>query len=150
VIANISDKGKYIRRIKTSADGYSADVPQEYKDALKQNIEYLVRRFAGSKPFGSSVTSAYADTPHVTHDIDLIMSEDDFMRNVESALGKRTEAGWRVNSKPNGTPYDDTYTYNIDPSLGDSGNIDFNIIYADPNTGMASSTRGTRAIELFK
>lgn len=150
IISAISDPYRLIRRIEKPGEKYSAQIPEEYPEALKRNINWLVQKFGGSKPFGSSVTSAYSGTPHITHDIDLIMSEEDFAKNVESALGKRTEQGWSVNSKPNFTGFEDTYTYNINPSMGDAGNIDFNIIYADPNTGMASSERGTRALELFR
>jgi hypothetical protein len=106
--------------------------------------------FPGAKPFGSSTTSAYAGTPHVTHDIDLLLSDTDFVSQVEKKFGGRAGDGWSVSSKPNGTGFEDTYTHSLGSQYGDAGNIDFNIIYTDPNTGMASSTMGTRALELYK
>lgn len=150
LIKSFSDTTIKPRRQINQALSYSANVPDSYTNALKQNMEYLQRRFPGAKPFGSATTSAQAGTPHSTHDIDLLISEEDFIKNVESQLGGRTNSGWNVSSKYRGDGFEDTYMHSIDQSLGDAGNIDFNIVYSDPLTGMASAERGTRALELFR
>ena len=150
VIRSISDKKIVPRQIDHGAERYSAEIPEQFENVLKHNIEYLKEMFPGAKPFGSSTTSAYAGTPHATHDIDLLMSDTDFVSQVEKKLGGRTGSGWSVSSKPNNTGFEDTYTHSLGEQYGDAGNIDFNIIYTDPNTGMASSTMGTRGLELFK
>lgn len=150
IIRSISDKKIVPRQIDNGATQYSAQIPESLGDVLQYNIEYLKKMFPGAKPFGSSTTSAYAGTPHVTHDIDLLLSDTDFVSQVEKKFGGRAGDGWSVSSKPNGTGFEDTYTHSLGSQYGDAGNIDFNIIYTDPNTGMASSTMGTRALELYK
>lgn len=160
IIKSISDKKITPRQIQIDDVGYSASVPQAYRNALRKNIEYLTEMFPGSKAFGSSTTSAYAGTPHSTHDIDLLISDTDFVNSVEKQLGDRFVSGdkytntlgngWRVSSKPNQTGYDDTFTHSLGEKYGEAGDIDFNIIYTDPDTGMASSTMGTRGLELYR
>ena len=88
----------------TSSTSYKAEVPEEYVQALRHNIDYLKQTFPGSKEFGSSASAAYAGTPHSTHDIDLIISDTDFAANVESKFGPRTGNNWKV------TRRDDTFT----------------------------------------
>ena len=150
IIRSMSNNKIKPREKVIGSDRYDAAIPEEYKEALKHNIQWLKENFPGSKEFGSSSTSAYANTPHSTHDIDLLISDQDFANSAEKMFGNHTENGWRVSSKPNSTGFEDTYTHSLGEKYGDAGNIDFNIIYTDPDTGMASSTKGTRAVELFK
>lgn len=123
---------------------YSAYVPDEYVKALRKNIDWLKQEFPGAKEFGSSATAAYAGTPHSTHDIDLIMSDTDFMKYVESKLGPRTGSNWKM-TRPN-----DTFTTHLDAKYGEAGSLDFNVIWTDSTTGMADANKGTLGKELFK
>ena len=128
----------------TSSTSYKAEVPEEYVQALRHNIDYLKQTFPGSKEFGSSASAAYAGTPHSTHDIDLIISDTDFAANVESKFGPRTGNNWKV------TRRDDTFTTQLDPKYGEAGSLDFNVIWTDPVTGMADANKGTVGREIFK
>lgn len=117
----IGDRDKYI---KTSSNKilstYNQEVPKEYPQLLKNNIEYLQNTFPGFKPFGSSVTAEHG-LPHVTHDFDGLITSNDFQK-VKSKFGNQ----W-VKTIPG-----ETYTGNLRKLgyeyPGDSGNIDFNVI----------------------
>ena len=110
---------------------------KNYIEALNKNIEFLERKFPGFKPFGSSVGVARANLPHVTHDIDGFMTAEDF------AKFKGDLVPYRVDK--NGIPQ--TYKVNIGKQYGDAGDIDINVINADPKTGYAV---GDNAEELYR
>lgn len=121
-------------------------VPQEYLDVLRSNIEYVTKEFPGSVPFGSSVGVTKAGFPHVTDDIDVFIPESR-LSEVEAKYGPRYNWYRKVGSAP-GDPGPQTYTVQLENRrYGDRAPIDLNVLYADPNTGMAT---GNRAMELFR
>lgn len=121
-------------------------VPQEYLDVLRSNIEYVTKEFPGSVPFGSSVGVTKAGFPHVTDDIDVFIPESR-LSEVEAKYGPRYN--WYRKVPANyGDPGPQTYTVQLENRrYGDRAPIDLNVLYADPNTGMAT---GNRAMELFR
>ena len=130
--------------MQTTGDvNYNANIPKEYIDALQHNINYLKQLFPGSKEFGSS-SVAVKGTPHNTHDIDLIISDADFATNVKNKFLNKSGTNWRE-TRPN-----DTYTIRLDPKYGEAGDLDFNVVWTDPVTGMADANKGTVGLELFR
>ena len=121
-------------------------VPQEYLDVLSNNIDYVLKEFPGSVPYGSSVGVTKAGFPHVTDDIDVFIPESR-LSEVEAKYGPRYNWYRKVGSAP-GDPGPQTYTVQLENRrYGDRAPIDLNVLYADPNTGMAT---GNRAMELFR
>ena len=121
-------------------------VLQEYLDALRSNIEYVTKEFPGSVPYGSSVGVTKAGFPHVTDDIDVFIPESR-LAEVETKYGPR-DTWYRKVPAYNGDPGPQTYTVQLENRrYGDRAPIDLNVLYADPNTGMAT---GNRAMELFR
>ena len=121
-------------------------VPQEYIDALSSNIDYVTKEFPGSVPFGSSVGVTKAGFPHVTDDIDVFIPESR-LSEIETKYGPRYNWYRKVGSAP-GDPGPQTYTVQLENGrYGSRAPIDLNVLYADPNTGMAT---GNRAMELFR
>ena len=120
-------------------------VSNDYIKALQHNIDYVLKEFPGAVPFGSSVGVTKAGFPHITDDIDLFITEDR-LPFIEQKYGPRF--GWyqKVGNK-DGTGTQ-TYTLELENGkYGDSGKIDLNVLYADPNTGNAV---GQRSLELFR
>lgn len=121
-------------------------ISQEYVDALSSNIDYVTKEFPGSVPFGSSVGVTKAGFPHVTDDIDVFIPESR-LAEVEAKYGPRHNWYRKVGSAP-GDPGPQTYTVQLENGrYGSRAPIDLNVLYADPNTGMAT---GNRAMELFR
>lgn len=63
------------------------DIPQQYKDVLQRNMEFLKNQYldGNAKGFGSVNSVIYHDLPHGTHDYDFITTSDRF-KNIQ---GKR-------------------------------------------------------------
>lgn len=121
-------------------------VNPEYVEAMRRNIEYVTKEFPGSVPYGSSVGVAQVGFPHVTDDIDVFIPESR-LAEVEAKYGPRYNWYRKVGSAP-GDPGPQTYTVQLDNGrYGSRAPIDLNVLYADPNTGMAT---GNRAMELFR
>ena len=114
------------------------NVPEDYIQALQKNITWLQEKFPGFKPLGSSVGVTEGRLPHVTHDIDGFITEEAFnkIKDFEKQAYRYAD---------DGTPI--TYKVNVGNQYGEAGNIDFNIIYRDPKTGMAT---GKNAEELYR
>ena len=125
------------KRFSTPANT-PVNIPEDYIQALQKNIDYLQQRFPGFKPLGSSVGVTKGGLPHVTHDIDGFITEEAFnkIKNFEKQAYRYAD---------DGTPI--TYKVNVGNQYGEAGNIDFNIIYRDPKTGMAT---GRNAEELYR
>lgn len=121
------------------------EVNSDYIKALQHNIDYVLNEFPGSVPFGSSVGVAKANFPHITDDIDLFIPESR-LTNIEQKYGPRTNWQQKVGDK-DGTGVQ-TYKLQLENGkYGDAGDIDLNVLYADPNTGNAV---GQRSLELFR
>lgn len=138
-------------RRRTNEPGIPAQgdvsVNPEYVEAMRRNIEYVTKEFPGSVPYGSSVGVAQAGFPHVTDDIDVFIPESR-LAEVEAKYGSRNN--WYQKVGAHGTdPGPQTYTVQLDNGRYGFNNaaIDLNVLYADPNTGMAT---GNRAMELFR
>lgn len=120
-------------------------VSDDYVKALQHNIDYVLKEFPGSVPYGSSVGVTKARFPHITDDIDLFITEDR-LPFIEQKYGPRSEWYQKVGDK-DGTGVQ-TYTLELENGkYEDSGKIDLNVLYADPNTGNAI---GQRSLELFR
>ena len=120
-------------------------VNDDYVKALQHNIDYVLKEFPGSVPYGSSVGVTKAGFPHITDDIDLFITEDR-LPFIEQKYGTRAKWYQKVGDK-DGTGVQ-TYTLELENGkYGDSGKIDLNVLYADPNTGNAV---GQRSLELFR
>ena len=127
-------------------DQGDVSVNPEYVEAMRRNIEYVTKEFPGSVPYGSSVGVAQVGFPHVTDDIDVFIPESR-LAEVEAKYGPRNN--WYQKVRAYGTdPGPQTYTVQLDNGrYGSRAPIDLNVLYADPNTGMAT---GNRAMELFR
>jgi hypothetical protein len=69
------------------------------------------------------------------------------LAEIEAKYGPRYNWYRKVGSAP-GDPGPQTYTVQLENRrYGDRAPIDLNVLYADPNTGMAT---GNRAMELFR
>lgn len=117
----------------------SIDIPEDYVQTVRDNIDYVKKRFPGFSPFGSSVGAAYNKFPHVSGDIDGYITDIDFENQVRNKTDKNVIQDIRGGN-----------TFRVDlfnGKFGHSGEIDFNIIKTDPKTGMAV---GDNAEELFR
>lgn len=123
----------------SNTESTSINIPRTYQDAIQDNIAYVKEQFPGFSPFGSSVGAAYNRFPHVSGDIDGYITDTDFADQVLSKIDKNSIQDIR-----------DGNTYRVDlfnGKFGHSGEVDFNIIKTDPNTGLAV---GQNAEELFR
>lgn len=129
-----------IERTKTEGatrGGELLDLPEEYVQRLKHNIDYVKQELPGFKPFGSSVGVTEAKFPHATHDIDGYMLESDWEKWYQANKHK-----YSIETKSGGS----TYTINMFPELGEEGLIDVNIIRGNER----GSITGSRALELAR
>ena len=114
-------------------------VPESYESTIRDNIQYVKEMFPGFSPFGSSVGAAYSRFPHVSADIDGYITDVDFENQVRKKVKSKNISDIRSGN---------TYRVDLfDGKFGHSGEIDFNIIKTDPNTGMAV---GENAEELYR
>ena len=65
-------------------------VNDDYVKALQHNIDYVLKEFPGSVPYGSSVGVTKARFPHITDDIDLFITEDR-LPFIEQKYGPRSK-----------------------------------------------------------
>jgi len=119
-------------------------VSPEYIQALSKNIEH-VENISGGKVFGSAVGVTKGGLPHLTGDIDALILDKDYNRNVKPNLQ------FIANKGP-------AKVHEIGIRKGDQGHIDFNIIHtntdgtvkvtwqSNPNTGEKRSLE----LELFR
>jgi len=121
---------KTLSRQINSGDNY--DINSEYIETLKDNISFIKEKFPNSKPYGSAVTVSEVGLPHLTNDVDVIMTKADYEKIK--------------NSYP--ISHDIKYgaAHIVDESLGDVGKIDVNVLQEDKN-GLAT---GNLAAEIYR
>lgn len=118
-------------------------ITPEYSQTLKNNINKVQTEIPGAKVFGSSVLVSEAGMPHLTEDLDLLITEGDYNKNV---VGKYNHMG------PNGP----AEMHAVYPEYGDEGILDFNIIHEDadgfvkPTKSFFASDKTPTEIELFR
>ena len=105
------------------------DIPQQYKEILQRNMEFLKNQYLGgnAKGFGSVNSVIYHDLPHGTHDYDFITTSDR-LKNIQ---GKRI--------KNNGG-------YKKQIQSDEYGPLDINVIDAGKNGG----AKNELAHEIYK
>lgn len=133
------EKGKN----KLVADTYSPgelSVNDEYIQTQKRNINHVETSIPGTKVYGSSVGVAEGNLPHITNDIDAFISESNYNKHVKNKYQLYSDPKKPVDVK-------NVKQHTFDPELGDSGVIDFNIVFENKSTGKAT---GKRAEELYK
>lgn len=95
-------------------------VSSEYIDLLNDNINH-VESTTGAKVFGSAVGVTKGGLPHLTGDIDALILDTDYARNVKGKLEQVS-----VNKGP-------AKVHEIGVNKGTQGHIDFNVIHTNPD-----------------
>jgi hypothetical protein len=93
-------------------------VSQEYLTTLHDNINH-VEQLTGGKVYGSAIGVTKGGLPHITGDVDVLILDTDYGKNVENSLQYLGDKGGAK-------------IHNIGVS-GEEGNIDFNIIHTNSN-----------------
>lgn len=126
---------RFTGQISVGDDG-TVNIPQEYTDILRGNIDYVQNTLfpgSGVKVFGSSAGVTDARFPHATHDVDFYITQNELNKLLERGILSESD--------------NETYTYRLNPrEFGEQGNIDLNVIEQTPE-GMA---KGIRAEELYR
>ena len=102
---------------------WSIDKPvisQEYVTALKNSRNDVETKIPGAKVFGSSVLVTEAGMPHITGDIDVLITQSDYDSKVKNVFGFVQD-------------YGPSKQHAIYPAYGQEGILDFNIIHEDAN-----------------
>ena len=102
---------------------WSIDKPvisQEYITALKNSRNDVETKIPGAKVFGSSVLVTEAGMPHITGDIDVLITQSDYDSKVKNVFGFVQD-------------YGPSKQHAIYPAYGQEGILDFNIIHEDAN-----------------
>ena len=129
VISKVDDTGKLQHEYALANElGVSSD----YVKTLEDNITYVEESLPGSKVFGSAAGVTKVGIPHITKDIDVIMTRKDYdkIKDKFKYLGDNGPAK----------------LHELDPRFGEDGHIDINIIEEGVN-GLAT---GDRAREIFR
>lgn len=92
----------------------------EYVESLKNSIAAVESKIPGAKVFGSSQLVSEVGMPHLTADIDLLVTESSFNNNIKNKFKYIGENG----------PAD---KYEIFPGTGKDGILDVNIIHENPD-----------------
>lgn len=127
---------RFTGQISVGDDG-TINIPQEYTDILKGNIDYVQNTLfpgSGIKVYGSSAGVTGAGFPHATHDVDFYITQKELDKLIKKGV---LSEGDKVNPG--------TYRYKL-KQFGDKGDIDLNVLEQTPD-GMAT---GIRAEELYK
>jgi hypothetical protein len=95
-------------------------ISTEYVTALKNSRNDVEAKIPGAKVFGSSVLVTEAGMPHITGDIDVLISQSDYNKNVK-------------NNFPFVQDYGPAKQHAIYKDYGQEGVLDFNIIHEDAN-----------------
>lgn len=118
-------------------------ISPEYITALKNSRADVETKIPGAKVFGSSVLVTEAGMPHITGDIDVIITQSDYNKNVKDKFGFVQD-------------YGPAKQHAVYPQHGAEGTLDFNIIHEDAN-GMvapfynpAMPAKTPMEIELFR
>ena len=112
------------------------EINKDYITHLTENITLTEQALPGSKVFGSAAGVKGAGLPHATHDIDVIMTADDFSKASEKY--KQVTSG--VDNK-------NTFKLKVFDNVGPQGEIDVNVIFKRSDDGTAT---GVLARELFR
>ena len=126
--------------IKYKVSNSDLKVNEEYINTLARDIKYIEREVPGALIFGSSRGVTEAGLPHLTHDLDALISRKNFDKHV---VGKLDHIKDIVLTKDNSIVRQHT----IDPKFGKQGIIDFNVVEENPINGTAV---GARAEEIFR
>lgn len=93
-------------------------ISPEYVTALKNSRTDVETKIPGAKVFGSSVLVTDAGMPHVTGDIDVIITQSDYNKNVKDKFQFVQD-------------YGPAKQHAVYPQHGQEGTLDFNIIHED-------------------
>jgi len=115
-----------------------ASVNPEYIETLKSNIAHVEELVPGSKAFGSSVGVSEANLPHITGDLDFLITESNYKRHLEN--------------NPNAKyvrPYGPAQQFDLfDGKFGEDGVFDFNIVHEDANGMVKPKYKNGRSLEV--
>ena len=104
--------------VKTYANINTPIISTKYVTALKNTRNDVEFKIPGAIVFGSSVLVTDAGMPHITGDIDVLISQSDYNKNVKDKF-------------PFVQDYGPAKQHNIYPEHGQEGVLDFNIIHED-------------------
>jgi hypothetical protein len=107
------DKGK-LNKLKNELS--NPIVSKEYINVLQDNIDHI-ESITGAKVFGSAVGVTKGGLPHLTGDIDALILDTDYNKNVKNKLKSVGQKG-------------SAQTHNIGVN-NEQGDIDFNIIHTN-------------------
>jgi hypothetical protein len=105
----------------------------EYRQVMRDNINYIEQNFPGTKVFGSSRGVSEAGLPHLSNDYDVMISRANYDKNV---IGKAKHLGNNGQAQ----------LHSIGEEFGKQGEVDFNIVESNAK-GLAT---GRLAQELYK
>ena len=119
-------------------------VSSEYIQTLNNNINH-VEKISGGKVFGSAVGVTKGGLPHLTGDIDALILDTDYKKNVVPKLK------FVANKGP-------AKIHEIGINQGEQGHIDFNVINTNPDgtvkvswtTSPGSGAKRSLELELFR
>ena len=135
---NKGAKNKLVSTFDTTGE---ISINDPYIKTLKKNINE-VETIPGTKVYGSAIGVTEGGLPHLTHDIDAFISEDNYKKHVENKFSTYYDP-----NKPVDTYNVKQHKYANDlPGAKDEGVIDFNIVWK----GSDGNAQGKRAEELFK
>lgn len=106
--------------VKTDWNVDKPIISQEYVTALKNSRNDVETKIPGAKVFGSSVLVTDAGMPHITGDIDVLITQSDYDKNVKGIYDFVQD-------------YGPAKQHNVYPNYGEEGVLDFNIIHEDAN-----------------
>jgi hypothetical protein len=106
--------------VKTDTSINTPIISTEYVTALKNSRNDVETKIPGAKVFGSSVLVTEAGMPHITGDIDVLISQSDYNKNVK-------------NNFPFVQDYGPAKQHSVYKDYGQEGVLDFNIIHEDAN-----------------
>jgi hypothetical protein len=129
--------------VNTSVIEQQPIISGDYITALKNSRADVEAKISGAKVFGSSVLVTEAGMPHITGDIDVIITQSDYNKNVKDNFKFVQD-------------YGPAKQHTVYPQYGEEGILDFNIIHEDAN-GMvkpfynpATPDKTPTEIELFR
>jgi hypothetical protein len=111
----VAAKNKTYETVTSETVTSSGQAAPEYVETLKSNIQYVEETIPGAKIFGSSVGVTEGGLPHLTGDLDALITESAYKSNVSGAY-KHLETKGPA----------EVHDFGIG---GEGGHIDFNIIH---------------------
>jgi anion-transporting ArsA/GET3 family ATPase len=95
-------------------------ISQEYVNSLSNSKQKVETDIPGAIVFGSSVLVTEAGMPHITGDIDVLISESAYNNNVKNKFSFVQD-------------YGPAKQHAVYPQYGQEGTLDFNIVHENPN-----------------